>query len=200
MGDVFKKLADQEFEIESKHAGITIRMGKEELTYTRPSFPASLLAELVRFGKEGVSPFDSLWFWYDSDSCRDDPHEMYAFFVVCRDRIVRESVSFSDYHGSGFDPDVFKSSAQSDSSWFNDEAWSHANTRYWYRKFYTETRTGQLMLLRDDQPKLCDFQSHPGLEMSVLLSQQMLNSLKTIHALLWVLIVLGGLILIRFWR
>ncbi|SRR5712692_1902711 len=199
LGDVFKKLADQKFDVESG-LGITIKTGTEELTFGQPSFSAHLLAELVKLRKEGISPSESLWFWYDNDSCRDDPHKRYSFFVVHEDRIVRESVSFSDYHESGFDPDIFTSHDQSDAIWSNEKAWDGANARYWYRKFYTETRIGQLMLLRDDEPKLYDYQRHPGPDMAVLLSQKMLNSLTKIHALLWVLIVLGGLILMRLWR
>jgi len=30
--------------------------------------------------------------------------------------------------------------------WGDEADWDEAETRYWYRKFYTETRTGQLML------------------------------------------------------
>jgi hypothetical protein len=32
----------------------------------------------------------SQWFWHDSDSCSDDPHELYNFFAASGDRIVRE--------------------------------------------------------------------------------------------------------------
>jgi len=38
--------------------------------------------------------------------------------------------------------------------WGDEADWDEANTRYWYRRFYTETRTGQLMALRSDDPRL----------------------------------------------
>lgn len=37
---------------------------------------------------------------------------------------------------------------------FHEKAWERADDKYWYRKFYEETRMGQLMLLRPDNPKL----------------------------------------------
>ena len=199
LGDVLRKLANEQFEIEPSSMGIAVKVGTEKLGFHRPSFAASLLAELIRFGKEEISPFDSAWFWYDDDSCRNDPHEMYSFFVVYRDRIVRESVSFSDYHGSGFDPDIFQSSKASDSIWFNDQAWQGATTRYWYRKFYTETRTGQLMLLRDDNPKIYDYQTRPGADMTALF-QNVPTLLNKIRILLWVLIVMGAVVIFLLWK
>jgi hypothetical protein len=199
LGDVFRKLANQQFEIEPSSMGIGLKMGTEQLGFHKPIFAASLLAELIRFGKEEISPFDTLWFWYDNDTCRDDPHELYSFFVVYDDRIVRESLSFSDYHGSGFDPDIFQPSKGSDSVWFNDHAWQGANTRYWYRKFYTETRTGQLMLLRDDNPKIYDYQTRPGTDMTALF-QNVPILLNKIRMLLWVLIFLGAVVVLLLWK
>ncbi len=73
----------------------------------------------------------SQWFWYDGDSCSDDPHELYNFFVVSGDRIVRENVSFGDYHDRGFDPAIFESFDNSDSIWLNDSDWREATTRFW---------------------------------------------------------------------
>ena len=117
----------------------------------------TVLRELLALKADGIEPFSSQWFWYDSDSSREDPHERYSFFVVANDKIVREEVSFSDYHDSGFDAAIFESESFSDSIWYNDSDWREARTRFWYRKFYTETRTGQLMVLRPDEPILYDY-------------------------------------------
>jgi hypothetical protein len=79
-------------------------------------------------------------------------------------------------------------------------AWKDARTRFWYRKFYTETRSGQLMVLRSDQPAIFDSQYHRGISTADLLSQNVpifLRMLSKIHVLLWVLIVLAALILMR---
>ena len=48
-------------------------------------------------------------------------------------------------------------SDDSDFIWRNDSHWREAWARFWYRKFYTETRTGQLMVLRPDEPTLYQF-------------------------------------------
>lgn len=200
LGEVIKELADRKFEIEEDYLGrITVKMEAEELVFLKPLFPTALLRELVRFGKEDISPFDTVWFFYDSDSCRDDPHELYTFFVVYRDRIVRESVSFSDHSQSGFNPDVFRSRDKSDSIWVNDEAWQKAYDRYWYRRFYTETRTGQLMLLREDNPRLYNYESRPGPDTAVLL-QSLLTQLKKVRFMLWAVIVLGIFMVFLFWK
>jgi hypothetical protein len=37
---------------------------------------------------------------------------------------------------------------------FPAPSWQKAKIAYWYRKFYQETRTGQLMVLRPDEPTL----------------------------------------------
>jgi hypothetical protein len=61
--------------------------------------------------------------------------ELYNFFVVSGDRIVRENVSFGDYHDSGFDQAIFESFDNSDSIWLNDSGWREATARFWYHKF-----------------------------------------------------------------
>lgn len=157
LGKIYAALADQHFEIEINALSVqlsAITVATDKLAFRGDSFSRQLLSTLLQLKKEDLDPFSTLWFWFDSDSCSDDPHESYSFFVVLGNKIVRESVSFSDYHNSGFDPTIFKSHDDSDSIWFNDSDWREANTRFWYRKFYTETRTGQLMVLRPDEPIL----------------------------------------------
>jgi hypothetical protein len=117
-------------------------------------------------------------------------------------------MSFSDYDSYdyarfGFDPSIFRVADSFKSTWRNDAAWEDARIRFWYRKFYSETRRGQLMVLRDDASALYENQYHRGAVTTDILSRNFpifLELLSKIHVLLWVLIVLGGLILIRPWR
>jgi hypothetical protein len=119
-----------------------------------PSFVCDLVAVLAELHKDGINFFSSRWCWFDSDSVRSDAQYSNSFFVVSDDKIVRENVSFGDYANSGFDPSIFLREDDADSIWFNDRYWREALTRLWYQKFYSETRTGQLMVVRPDEPPL----------------------------------------------
>jgi hypothetical protein len=155
VGDVYESLVNQHFEIEPfSILGVRVTTDTEKLEFKGPQFNCDVLGELLRLTKDGINPFSAQWFWYDEDSCRDEPNEIYSFFVVYQDKIVSERVSFSDYHGNGFDPDIFKWDEGHDDIWRNDSDWMEATTRLWYRRFYSETRTGQLMVLRPDEPIL----------------------------------------------
>jgi hypothetical protein len=131
---------------------------------------------------------------------RDDPHENYAFFVVFNDKIVRERVAFSDHHGSGFDPDVFITDDHSNAIWRNDHAWTEARVRLCYKRFYGETQTGQLMLLRDDSPEVFDARRSIASPEHLLLAN-LFTLVRKINVALWVVLVaLTGLILFRLWK
>ena len=121
-----------------------------------------------------------MWFWYDSD--RSEDSERHSFFVVYGDKIVREEVSLLDYPGSGFDPLIFHAESSPRGSF------ERARIQFWYRKFYTETLLGQLMVLR--KPELSD---RWNLDRPTRL-------LRKIQVLLWILIALVGVVLIRLWR
>ena len=108
----------------------------------------------VDLQKDGINYFYTQLFWYDKDHVTDDLVARYVFFVVYGNAIVREAVSFCDYSDSEFDPSVFESGEDSHPIWRNEPEWAAARVRYWFRKFYTETRTGQLMVLRPDEPIL----------------------------------------------
>src|SRR5579859_1715434 len=158
VGDVYESLINQHFEIEPFSVlGVRVTTDTEKWQFKGAQFNCDVLGELLRLSKDGVNPFSARWFWYDEDSCRDEPHEMYSFFVVYQDKIVRDNVSFSDYHGNGFDPAIFESDEGHDDIWRNDSEWREATTILWYRRFYSETRTGQLMVLRPDEPLLCHY-------------------------------------------
>jgi hypothetical protein len=109
---------------------------------------------------------------------------------------IRERVSFSNY--SGLDPSVFQTLDDGAPSWTNSKGWREAYTRFWYRKFYTETRTGQMMTLRSDEPKLYDYQPKRP-ETPDFLSQKV-KLLRDIRTALVILAVIGALILIHMWK
>jgi hypothetical protein len=132
---------------------VTIVADGVEMNFRSESFNCHLLATIVTLDMEGINPSSTQWFFYDADECTDEPHASYEFFVTSGNRIVRERCLFFDARGNGFDPTVFVAD-DSETSWSNDKFWKDAQVRHWYRKFYTETEIGRLMVLRSDAPKL----------------------------------------------
>ena len=53
---------------------------------------------------------------------------------------------------------VLKRSVADDPVWQSHRHFDEAFEIYWYRKFYTETMTGQLMVLRPDEPILYHYE------------------------------------------
>jgi hypothetical protein len=199
IGEAITDLRDRsDVVIDQSFGMLNVKTSAGEFGFAGPSFNVDLLSLLLSFHKEGLEPFSSRWFWYDSDSVTDDPHESYSFFVVSGDRIVRERVALSDYHGNGFNPDVFVAPDHSKRIWFRDPDWEEAWTRLWYRKFYRETRTGQLMVLRPDEPALhylpeARWQEPVGF---YGLGQQ----LSRIHRLLIFLLIAACVIIFLLWK
>jgi hypothetical protein len=188
VGEVYKRLADRRIEVEEAILEIEITTETEKLVFAGPAFILRMLEELLGLRNDGANPFSATWYLYDSEFSTDQPHDLYTFFVVCDDKIVREHVCLRDYPGNGFDPSLFEAE---DYSFFNrssEAAWRRALTQFWYRKFYTETQMGQLAALRD--PKVSgrwDFDTTARL-------------LRKIYVLLCVLIVLISLMIIRLSR
>jgi|SRR5437773_1468145 len=194
VGEIYTRFADRCIEVENHVLKVEVTTETEKASFAGPSFNHGILSELLTLRKKGFNPFSAQWFFYDSDSSRTEPHEIYSFFVVCDDKIVRECVDFRDYIGSGFDPAVFEADYDSDST---SRAWSEARTRLWYQKFYTETEIGQLMVLRQDRPRLYGGRSNLLPETSALFPGNAHKTISQIHRLLWVLIILVALILLR---
>ena len=132
---------------------ITISADPESMVLSSVAFNCQLMKTLVDFRLVSVDPFDVVWFWYAKAEVLDDPHTSYAFFVVHDNKIVNERVTFADAHGYGFDPTVFHND-DTPEIWSDEKGWNDAQIRFWYRKFYRETMTGQLMVLRSDEPEL----------------------------------------------
>lgn len=187
VGKMYVDLAKRNFEVEPSlfGGGFKAIADHDELQFSGPSFNCEILREILQLKKEGVEPFSAQWFWYDSDSCREDPIENYNFFVVYNDRIVREDVSFGDYANNGFDPDVFTEKNDSDSIWFNDSEWQTAWQILWYRKFYRDTQRGQLMVLRADEPILYHYERAPIGNVERITQNQSVTLLRA-YKLLWV--------------
>ena len=53
----------------------------------------------------------------------------------------KENMSLPDWLRSGFDPAILIA-RDNDPTWAAEESWSAAIDSFWYRKFYSETRTG----------------------------------------------------------
>jgi len=149
---------------------VVVTMDLGQVRVRGSEFNCDVLAMLLNFRIAGVDAFQTTWLWYDHwESVGDDPYEMYSFFIVHGDAIIRERFSFIDRlsngrdSSNGFDPTIFSSGGDlncfpdggdSDPIWFRDEGWKAAQLRFWYRRFYQETRIGQLMALRSDEPAL----------------------------------------------
>jgi hypothetical protein len=200
VGEVYRRLLGRSVEIVNSIPLIHVTTDSEKLSFSESSFSCAVLTELLRIRKDGFDPFFAEWFFYDDNSSREGPCELYMFFVVHIDKIVRERVYFSDYNGSGFDPSVFQADDNSSPKWVDDGATREARTHYWYQRFYAETQTGQIMVLREDSPKLYCSESNLNPVLPPQVSDNALKLLDKIHGLLWVLILLLGLILFRLWR
>lgn len=113
------------------------------------SFVLNVLRDLIDLQREGIDPHRATWFYYEHDWSRD-ADELYRFFVIHDGKLVRERFSFMHC-----DPRVLAPyKVEDEPIWhaepYDREAWE----AYWYRKFYVETLTGQLMVLRPDEPIL----------------------------------------------
>lgn len=98
--------------------------------------------------KKDINPLNVMWFYYDRDWSRDGD-ECHVFFAVHDKRIVLESCHFNSE-----EPLILHQEKNDDPIWHSNPEFDEAATRYWYRKFYSETMIGSLMVLRPDEPVL----------------------------------------------
>lgn len=110
------------------------------------------LAELTR---RGIDPFRVTWYYYDHDQVVDFVQYSYKFFCVADNRIVEEAWSID-----GNVPLILRRD-DSEPIWQSHVYFQQALEPYWYRRFYSETLTGQLMVLRPDEPTLYYYE-RPG--------------------------------------
>jgi hypothetical protein len=131
--------------------------------------------------RQGIDPYSVMWFYYDNDWSRD-ADECHVFFVVHRDKVILESCHFSSE-----EPLVLKREQDDDPVWHSSPFRDEAVERYWYRKFYTETVTGQLMVLRPDEPILYHYERPKSRD--VVKTLQFVTLVK-MYRLLWVAVAL----------
>ncbi len=203
VGDVYALLRDKPLSPESLEGGVLedrfVTLDDSlTLKIEGPLFNRDVLRTMLTLHSEGINPFSAIWYYFDHDSCRQDPQECYSFFVVANDKITRERVAFFNDLYSGFDPTIFDTHDYKDMTWGDEADWHEADTRYWYRKFYTETRTGQLMALRPDEPQLFFYEeTGPDVMGAIGVLNQ---SLVTIRLLLWALVIVSVINLVVHWR
>lgn len=109
---------------------------------------ADTMRTLMEFVRRGINPHTITWFYYDHDWSLDLDH--HTFFAVHDGKIVMESCVFNSE-----EPLILKKrTVERELTWRNNEVFEEAFEIYWYRRFYTETMMGQLMVLRPDEPIL----------------------------------------------
>lgn|GEM_PF-2051345 len=195
IGTIYGSVNHKQIAPESLAGGLSVEtevttVDGSKLILLGPDFNRRILDVMLKLSSEGIDPFATVWYYYDKDLCLEDAQRSYTFFVVHNGKIVRQQVSFFDSHDSGFDPSLFASADRSNPIWSNEEAWAEANAKYWYRQFYSETRTGQLMALRSDEPTLFFSDEHPKADnIGALLF--VAHVLRTIRILLWALVALA---------
>ena len=169
----------------------------ETINLVGSSFHVSMFFMLLSLLRDGYEGLQCTFYFYDHDEVLDDPHSSYAFFVAVGSKIVRERVVFHDHSNSGFDPAIFVEN-DSEPVWSNDTEWEEAQTHLMYRKFYEETHTGQLMILRKDKPEIYGGRDNPDLPLQA--ATRLVKQLSGISLALWILVVLVAVMLYRQWH
>lgn len=152
-------------------------------------FVVNVLRDLIGLHKDGIDPYRATWFYFGHDWSQDGD-ELYQFFVVQDGKIGRENFSFM--HCA---PRVLtKYKVDDEPIWraepYEREAWE----THWYRKFYTETLTGQLMVIRPDEPILYRYDR----AMQNVTGHTEFVTLIKSYRLLWIAVVLIAAIAFPF--
>jgi len=133
----------------------------------------TLLQIMLELRQEGVDPEETSWYCYDHD--HKEMSEGWLFFVTDGRKIVREKLQlrasiehYSPLAWKGdFDPTIFLDECAEDDEkpeGWSDAEWAaldssiksepvelaEATARVWYRAFYRDTLTGQIMAARKD--------------------------------------------------
>jgi hypothetical protein len=164
-------------------------------------FSEGLLFTLLQLKQAGRNPYGALWCYYASAHVVDDFHYSYRFFIVSGDEIFLEDASLSRTNDRDFMPEVLSPIEDDDPMWSDANDWQAAQVAYWYRRFYQETRTGQLMLLRPDEPPLFHYLQGRRIQGLPIAEALGLERLAKIQGLLrLVLAAIAALLLIEIWR
>jgi len=142
---------------------------------------AATMRKLVDMTSKGIDPFRVTWMYFDHDWSRD-ADESYSFFAMCGNEIIDESSHFN-----AEEPLVLKKYKDEDPIWHTRPLLDAAWEQYWYRKFYTDTLTGQPMVLRPDEPILYYFERP---ERRDTLRELELGTLVKLYGMIWVAVPL----------
>jgi len=140
---------------------------------------SSIMDKLVDLNRRGIDAYAVTWFYFGHD-WSIDRDQSYSFFAVHQGKIVDE-----DCHFNAEEPLVLLQKKDDKPIWHTEPLLDAAWERYCYRKFYTETVTGQLMVLRPDEPILYNFE-RPQPEGHDSLRNAGLITLLKVYDLLWV--------------
>lgn len=141
----------------------------------------AIMKTLLELLQQGVDPYRATWFYYTHDVSRD-ADESHSFFVVSGDKVVMENCHFNSET-----PLILKRKVDDEPIWRSHPYFDEAFEHYWYRKFYKKTMTGQLMVLRPDEPILYHYERPQTRD--ILREVQVSTVLKT-YRLAWVAIPL----------
>lgn len=141
-----------------------------------------LLCNLLELRGKGVDPFSARWFPYGWSHHEDVV--VHSFFVLYDGKIIDEEFTFPSYSPLVLERPVLYRDPQVHKRGYFDEALEC----YWYRRFYTETMIGQMMVLRSDEPQLYYFE-RPTRDLTPDITLAVLTKL---YYLLWVLIPILG--------
>lgn len=150
-----------------------------------------LLRDLLKLHGKGVDPFAATWFPYDWGHYEDVV--VHSFFVLHDGKIVEEDFTFASFYPLVLERPAFYNE---DPLAYKRQYYVEARERYWYRRFYTETMAGQLMVLRSDDPPLYYFE-RPTRDLTPDVTLAVLTKL---YYLLWVLVPILGAIAFPFLR
>jgi hypothetical protein len=150
-GELYAKLKGSQIEQPERFQHYRATTDNGKLDFNCDWTVASILKKLTNHRRNGIDPYGVTWFYFGHDWSRD-ADESYSFFAVYQGKIVDE-----DCHFNAEEPLILIKKKDDDPIWHShpllDDAWE----RYWYRKFYTETVIGQLMVMRPDEPILYHF-------------------------------------------
>jgi len=200
IGSIYESLKDKQITPESFGGGTSsitelTTTGGEQLVVGGEYFYRQILEEMLQLREEKVNPFQARWYWYQKTICLVDPDNSYSFFVVFGNKIVRERVTFFESIQGAFDPLVFQGADDSPPTWSDEKSRQEAMTKYWYRKFYSDTFTGKLLVLGSDSELF--YYERNGSDVLGALGI-IIRSLNTVRILLWVLVTLALLSFIRW--
>lgn len=187
LGEILKEFKSEQFEIIDGLGDFHLKTSDRTIHFSGSSFNIGIAQLFFELIKEDIPPLSTSLYFYARASWLEGPNKAYQFFLIHGDKVIREQVSFFDSHRNGFDPRVLESFEGIEDSWSDDEHWRAANDMYFYKKFYTSTRTGQLMVLRPDEPRLYHYSRNQSPSADGIVGTDPTHQLKKP---LWLIVVL----------